>query len=65
MQLVTTVPWNVIKDSSFLNNDDELEVSKQDDESIEEYADEEIYAENDIDTEEDDDDHSYHDSYLD
>ena len=47
-------------DSSFLNNDDEVEVFDEDDESVEEYADEETNAENDIDTEEDDDDRSYH-----
>ena len=56
VQLVTTALWHVTKDSSFLNDDDEVEVSEEDDESIEEYADEE----NDINTEEDDDDHSYH-----
>ena len=37
-----------------------MEASKEDDESVKEYAYKETYAENDIDTEEDDDGHSYH-----
>ena len=37
-----------------------MELSDEDDESIEEYADEETDAENDIDTKEDDDDRNYH-----
>ena len=60
VQPVPTAPRHVTKDSSFLNDDDEVEVSDEDDESIKGYADEEIDAENDIDTEEDDDYSSYH-----
>ncbi|KAL5552411.1 hypothetical protein UlMin_002587 [Ulmus minor] len=50
----------VTDDSSFLNDADEVELSEEEDESVEEYADEETDAENEIDTEEDDDDRSYH-----
>ena len=39
-----------------------MDAYKEDDETIEEYADKETDAENDIDTEEDDDDRSYHSS---
>ena len=65
MQPVTNVPRHVTNDSSFLNNDDEVEVLDEDDESVKEYTDEETDAENDIDTEEDDNDHSYYASDLD
>ena len=60
VQPVTNALRHVTIDSSFLNDDDEVEVSDEDDESVEEYADEETDAENEIDTEEDDDDRSYH-----
>ena len=60
VQPVTNAWWHVTDDSSFLNDDDEVELSNEDDESVEEYADEETDAENEIDTEEDDDDRSYH-----
>ena len=60
-QLVTDVPWNVTKDASFLNDDDDEDDGfEEDGESVKEYADEETDAENDIDIEEDDDDRSYH-----
>ena len=61
VQPVTNALRHVTNDSSFLNDDDEVELSDEDDESVEEYTD----AENDIDTEDDDNDHSYHasDSY--
>ena len=49
-QPVITAPRHVIEDSSFLNDDDEVEAFEEDDESVEEDADEEIDAENDIDT---------------
>ena len=45
VQPVSTAPQHVTEDSSFLNNDDEVEFSEEDDGSIEEYADEEIDAE--------------------
>ena len=65
VQPVTNASRHVTDDSSFLNNDDEVELSDKDDESVEEYVDEETDAENDIDIEEDDDDRSYYasDSY--
>ena len=60
VQPVANASRHITNDSSFLNDDDEVELSDEDDESVEEYADEETDAENDIDTEEDDDDRSYH-----
>ncbi|KAL5580234.1 hypothetical protein UlMin_012676 [Ulmus minor] len=60
VQPVTNASQPVTDDSSFLNDADEIELSDEEDESVEEYADEETDAENDIDTEEDDDDRSYH-----
>ena len=60
VQPVSTAPRYVTEDSSFLNDDGEVEVSEEDDESVEEYANEETNTENGVDTEEDDDDHSYH-----
>ena len=51
VQPVTNASRHITDDSSFLNNDDEVEVSDEDDESIEGYANEETNAENDIDTE--------------
>ena len=60
MQPVTNASRHVTDDSSFLNDADEVEISDEYDESIEEYADEGTDAENDIDIEEDDDDRSYH-----
>ena len=65
MQPVTNALWHVTDDSSFLNDADEVELSDEEDESVEEYADEETDAENDIETEDDDDDRSYHASNLD
>lgn len=65
MQLVTNTLRHVTDDSSFLNNDDEVEHSDEDDESVEVYVDKEIDAANDFDTEEDDDDRSYYASDLD
>ena len=60
MQPVTNASRHVTDDSSFLNDADEVELSDEEDESVEEYADEETGAETEIDTEEDDDDRSYH-----
>ncbi|KAL5576253.1 hypothetical protein UlMin_017952 [Ulmus minor] len=60
VQPVTNASRPVTDDSSFLNDADEIELSDEEDESVEEYADEETDVENDIDTEEDDDDRSYH-----
>ncbi|KAL5564918.1 hypothetical protein UlMin_028082 [Ulmus minor] len=60
VQPVTNASRPVTDDSSFLNDADEVELSDEEDESVEEYADEETDAENEIDTEEDDDDRSYH-----
>ena len=60
VQPVTNALRHITDDSSFLNDDDEVELSDEDDESVETYTDEETDAENDIDTEEDDNDHSYH-----
>ncbi|KAL5577584.1 hypothetical protein UlMin_019283 [Ulmus minor] len=57
---LTNASRHVTDDSSFLNDADEVELSDEEDESVEEYADEETDVENDIDTEEDDDDRSYH-----
>ena len=65
MQPVTNASWHITNDSSFLNDANEVELSDEEDESVEEYADEETDAKNDIDTEEDDDDHNYHASYSD
>ncbi|KAL5579308.1 hypothetical protein UlMin_011750 [Ulmus minor] len=62
MQPVTNASRHVTDDSSFLNDVDEVELFDEEDESVEEYADEETDAENDIDMEEDDDDRSYHTS---
>ena len=60
VQPVTNASRPVTDDSSFLNDADEVELSDEEDESVEEYTDEETDAENDIDTEKDDDHHSYH-----
>ncbi|KAL5574336.1 hypothetical protein UlMin_023933 [Ulmus minor] len=60
VQPVTNASRPVTDDSSFLNDADEVELSDEEDESVEEYADEETDAETEIDTEEDDDDRSYH-----
>ena len=60
VQPVTNASRLVTDDSSFLNDADEVELSDEEDESVEEYADEETDAEIEIDTEEDDDDRSYH-----
>ncbi|KAL5579094.1 hypothetical protein UlMin_011536 [Ulmus minor] len=60
VDLVTNASRPVTDDSSFLNDADEVELSDEEDESVEEYADEETDAEIEIDTEEDDDDRSYH-----
>ena len=60
VQPVTNASRHVTDDSSFLNDADEVELSDEEDESVEEYADEETDAETEIDTEEDDDDRSYH-----
>ena len=60
VQPITNALRHVIDDSSFLNDDDEVELYDEDDESVADYVDEETDAENDIDTEENDDDHSYH-----
>ena len=57
---VTIVPWQDTEDSSFLNDDDAVETSEEDDESVQEHTDEETDFENDIDSEEDDEDDSYH-----
>ena len=57
---VTIVPRQDTEDSSFLNDDDGVKTSEEDDESVQEYTDEETDFENDIDSEEDDEDHSYH-----
>ena len=65
VQPFSTPPWHVTKDSSFLNDDDEVKVSEEDDESEKEYAYEETDAENVIDIEVDDDNHSYHANDLD
>ena len=60
VQPVTNASRHVTDDSSFLNDADEVELSDKEDESVEEYADEETDEGNDVvDTEEDDDDHSY------
>ncbi|KAL5540764.1 hypothetical protein UlMin_044087 [Ulmus minor] len=60
VQPFTTVSQHVNETTSFLNNDDEEDVSEEDDETVEEYADEETDEGNDVvDTEENDDDHSY------
>ena len=60
VQPISNAPRHVTEDSSFVNNDYEVEVSEEDDESVEEYAHKGTDVENGIDTEEDDDDHSYH-----
>lgn len=57
---VTTVPRQDTEDSSFLNDDDGVETSEEDDESVQEHTYEETNSENDIDNEEDDEDYSYH-----
>ncbi|KAL5566711.1 hypothetical protein UlMin_029875 [Ulmus minor] len=63
VQPFTAVSQHVNETVSFLNDDDEEDVSEEDDETVEESADEEIDEGNDdVDTEEDDDDHSYHTS---
>ena len=60
VQPFTTVSQHVNETASFLNDDDEDDVSEEDNETVEESADEEIDEGNDdADTEEDDDDHSY------
>ena len=60
VQPVTNASRLVTDDSSFLNDADEVELSDEEDESIEEYADEETDDKNNVDTKEDDDDHSYY-----
>ncbi|KAL5554060.1 hypothetical protein UlMin_041461 [Ulmus minor] len=55
--------WRVVqhvKHRSIWDITDDVELSDEEDESVEEYADEETDAENEIDTEEDDNDRSYH-----
>ncbi|KAL5578927.1 hypothetical protein UlMin_011369 [Ulmus minor] len=56
VQPVTNASRPVTDDSSFLNDANEVELSDEEDESVEECADEETDAETEIDTEEDDDD---------
>ena len=66
VQPFTAVSQHVYEIVSFLNDDDEKDVSEEDDETVEEYADEETDEGNDVvDTEEDDDDHSYRTSNSD
>ncbi|KAL5573640.1 hypothetical protein UlMin_023237 [Ulmus minor] len=63
VQPFTAVSQHVNETVSFLNDDDEEDISEEDDETIEESVDEETDEGNDaVDTEEDDDDHSYHTS---
>ena len=50
VQPVTNASRHVTDDSSFLNDDDEVEISDEDDECVEEYTDGETDVENDIDT---------------
>ena len=63
VQPFPTVSQHVNETAYFLNDNDEDDVSEEDDETVEEYANEKTDEGNDIvDTEEDDDDHSYHTS---
>ena len=59
VQPFMTAPRNVNESGSFLNDDDEDDVSEEDDEAVAEYVDEETNDETDLDTKDDDDDHSY------